>query len=293
MKPEPGVYKGVRFADYLAWDAVSNSRLNLARRSLLHYRDAEWSEPSPALKLGSFIHCGVLEPEAVMLRYVVMPDFVNHPDNKTKDGQQSRNSTKWSRDKEDEFRKVNADKEAIDPGTYKTLVGINKSLARNKRAAKWLSNPGDTEVSIAWFDEETQLLCKARLDYFAADRSMVVDLKTTRDAQKFPGAIASYGYHRQAAHYLSGIEALYGVTIPFGIIAVEPTPVYGSRSAPMNEDAIETGRSEVRQALRAIAGAYESGDWPCYDDPSSWCLPAYYGGGDPIELTVGGEIVTI
>jgi hypothetical protein len=294
IKPEPGVYKGVPFADYLAWDAVSNSRLNLARRSLLHYKESVFTEPSEAMRLGSFVHCGVLEPEAVALRYVVIPRFEHYPDNKTQSGEQtSSTNTKWYKAKVQEFIAVNSDKEVIEQETYRTLLGINKALAKNRRAAEWLSEPGDTEVSIVWSDDETRLLCKARLDYIAGDRSFVADLKTTRDAQGFAKAIANFGYHRQAAHYLDGVIALYGGNPEFRIVAVEPTPVYGVRSAPVNEDTIEIGRSEVRQALRAIANAYEKNEWPGYEDPSSWCLPAYYGGGEEIELMIGGELVTI
>jgi hypothetical protein len=293
FKPEPGVYKGVSFADYLAWDAVSNSRLNLARRSLLHYKESVFSEPSDAMRLGSFVHCGVLEPEAVALRYIVMPDFTRHAENVTKGGKPSTSSTDWSDAKCAEFKRVNSDKEVIDKDTYRTLLGINRAIAKNKRAAEWLSEPGDSEVSIVWVDDETGLLCKARIDWLPQSRNAITDLKTGRDIQAFPKSIANFGYHRQAAHYTDGLAALHGELVPFRIIAVEPTPPYGVRSAPMNEDTIDIGRSEVRQALRAIAGAYESGEWPGYDDPSSWCLPAYYGDGEEIELTIGGETVTI
>lgn len=292
--PEPGIYVGIPFAEYLTWDAISNSRINLARRSLLHFREAAPVEQTDALKLGSFVHCGVLEPEAVALRYIVMPAFENYPDNKTRDGKQSRSvSTEWYKAKVDEFRRVNADKEPIEPATYKTLLGINRAIARNARASKWLSEPGDTEVAIVWTDEETGLRCKARLDFKRRDEPDVTDLKTSRDAQGFSKAIATYGYHRQGAHYLAGVESCYGTARDFNIIAVEPTPPYGVRSAPLSEDAIETGRSEVRQALRAIADAYSSDEWPGYEDPSSWCLPAYYGAGEAIEIVVDGQTVTI
>lgn len=53
--PDPGIYLDVPFEDYLQWDAISNSKLSLANRSLAHFK-AGWNDTeSKALRLGSQI----------------------------------------------------------------------------------------------------------------------------------------------------------------------------------------------------------------------------------------------
>lgn len=289
--PAPGIYRDVPFETYLAWPAVSNSRITMARRSLLHFRE-QVIKDSPTLSAGRFIHCGVLEPLWVSMRYAVMPSYEHDAQNCTGQGKPSTSkATKYYEKKSEAFIAANAGKEIVDQDTFDMLIGISRSLMRSERAREYLMERGEPEVSLVWKDPETELLCKARIDFL---NSGIVDLKSCFDAVKFPRSIAEYGYHRQGAHYRSGYSVLTGEVRPFRLIAVEKTQPWGVRAAPLNEDAIEQGETEVRAALRSIANAYEKNEWPCYEDPSSWCLPSYYQGDDePIELTIGGQTITI
>lgn len=289
--PDPGIYLDVPFETYLSWPAVSNSRLNMARRSLLHFREQVIKE-TEALRLGRFIHCGVLEPLAIPMRYVVMPSFELDPDNVTKAGKPSTSTaTDYYDSKVKAFKAANEGKEIVDKSDYDILIGISKGLMRSPKAKQYLSERGDAEVSMVWIDKETGLRCKARADLL---NSGINDLKSCQDCMGFAKSIATYGYHRQAAHYIGGYRELTGETKPFRLIAVEKTSPFGVRAAELNEDAIDVGESEVREAMRSIAEAYELNQWPCYEDPTSWCLPSYYVGNDePIELTIGGQKVTI
>lgn len=289
--PEPGIYADVPFEQYLSWKAVSNSRLSRARRSLLHFKE-EANYDSPALRIGRFIHCGVLEPLAIQMRYAVMPPFELDKDNCTAAGAPSTSTgTTYYKNKVREFKAANQGKEVVEQSEYDMLLGISKSLNRSTRAREYLADPGETELSIVWVDPETGLLCKARIDFL---NSGINDLKSCADAMNFSKSIANYGYHRQGAFYRAGYQVLTGKLLPFRLIAVEKDKPYGVRAAPLNEDAIEVGESEVRETLRAIKGAYDSGTWPCYDDPSSWCLPSYYQScNEPIELTIDGKTINI
>lgn len=291
--PKPGIYRDVPFATYLQWQAISNSRLNLAMQSLRHFKECKFKEQTTPMRLGTFIHAGILEPLAIPMRYAVQPRYELDEENRTQDGKQSTSTTtKYYKAKAAEFAAVNIGKEIIEQEFYEKLIGISRALAAHDRAREYLTERGNAELSLVWEDAETGLLCKARVDFA---NSGLNDLKTTQSAAKFSNALADYGYHRQAAHYQDGYATLCGGEIkPFRIIAAEPTEPYGVRAAPVSEEAIETGRSEVRKALRDIADAKESNNWPCYADPDAWNLPAWYGGkSDPIELTINGETVTI
>lgn len=289
--PKPGIYPDVPFETYLSWKAVSNSRLSLARRSLLHFREQSNRE-SPALRIGRFIHCGVLEPLAIQMRYAVMPAFELDKGNCTSTGKASTSkATNYYEQKVREFKEMHPGKEIVEQSEYDMLFGISRALNRSARAREYLADAGETELSLVWVDHDTQLLCKARADFI---NSGINDLKSCIDAVNFSKSIANYGYHRQAAFYRNGYEILTGKRLPFRLIAVEKERPYGVRAAPLSEDAIETGESEVRETLRAIAGAYETNQWPCYDDPSSWCLPSYYQSiNEAIELTIDGQTITI
>lgn len=292
--PNPGIYPNVPFEEYIYWPAISNSRLNLAAKSMLHFKMLKFREPTPALRLGQLVHCGILEPMAVIKRYVVQPNFENDADNKTGDGQQSNSkATKYYKAKVEEFRTVNAGKTVVSQDEYERLCGINEALFRSKRARQYLSEMEQTEVSIVWNDAETGLPLKARLD--GVGRLAVGDLKTTQDAMAFSKSVANFGYHRQGAFYQTGWATLNGgELLPFRLIAVESVYPHGVRAAPLSDDAIDTGRTQVRQLLRDVAEARELDFYPCYDDPASWCLPSLYAGADDeVELTIGGESVTL
>ena len=220
--PKPGIYPDVSFEDYLQWDALSNSRMSLAKRSLFHFKYQEWSEPTKAMTLGSLMHCGQLEPRMLSQRYVVMPEFHRDENNVTDSGKRSfAKTTKYVKLKVEQFEQRNSDKEIVEQEEYDKMLGMCNSLADNGLAHQALNGKGPTEVSYLWIDPDTGLLCKARTDKVNQMLDALVDLKTTRDALEFPKSIANFGYDRQAAHYLAGWKELTGDDYDFIIPAVE------------------------------------------------------------------------
>jgi hypothetical protein len=289
--PDPGIYDNIEPEEYFSWDAVSNSRLSLLNRSPLHYQHG-FTESTPAMRLGSLVHAGVLEPLAIMQRYVVMPNYANHPDNKTGKGERSFSSvTTFVKSMEEQFRKLHHDKELVTEEQYKTMVGMASSIAGNEQCSQ-LFRGGRSEQSVVWIDERSGLRCKCRADWLSAGR--MVDLKTTQDPTKFDSAIANYGYHRQMAFYQAGFAAL-GIDVEPWIVCIEKTAPYGVRCGRMGQDAIEVGGREVRALLQQLAECMEENDWPGYRDPDVWRLPSWYGEstGDAVELVIGGEVVSV
>ena len=73
-------------ADYHADPAISASHLHAVAASPYHYwsrflnPDRPVVEPTAAMRLGSLVHCAVLEPDELSSRYAVAPD------RRTKDG---------------------------------------------------------------------------------------------------------------------------------------------------------------------------------------------------------------
>lgn len=274
--PELGVYRDVDFSTYLSWDAVNNSSLTPLTRSPAHYRMAQENPivPSDAMRLGTLVHAGRLEPAALQERYAAMPDFASMV--RTKDGDVPKNprATNEYKELEAEFESANADKEIITLEQLNKMMGIVASLNGSPRALEYLCG-GTYELSITWDDAATGLRCKARLDHWDAEHLRATDLKTCRDALQFEKQIANLHYDRQAAFYMDGLTALGFEPREFCIVAVETEPPYGVRSAPVGDRTLADGRRKYRKALRALANAKQSDNWPSYGNPISWDKPSW------------------
>lgn len=296
--PPPGVYEDVPFETYLKWDAISSSRINLARRSLAHFKANAAIEPTPSLRLGALVHCGQLEPLHLAKRYAVMPAFERDDQNRTKLGERSTStSTVYYQRKKEEFTNANTGKEFVTAAAYDHMVAMVTALSKHERARTYLETPGQIEVAIVWADPDTGLNCKARIDHLGLAARQFTDLKTFSPqigclppSVKFSRSIANFGYHRQMAHYRNGLLILTGELLTAAIVAVDSNAPYCVMAAPFGAEWMEIGSGEVSHTLRMIADSYESNDWPGYDSPESWVPPAWYGDdGEEINLVVNGK----
>lgn len=145
---------------------------------------------------------------------------------------------------------------------------ISKNLRRSAAARVILEN-GKPETTVIWTDQETGVLCKARLDWLKNDLTIIADAKSTTDAspREFARSVYRYGYHRQAAWYLDGVEAATG-TRPalFVFKAFETSAPYASAYYHATDAMIEQGRKENRFHLKRYAEALKSGKWSGYPD---------------------------
>lgn len=274
----PGVYRNLDFAAYLAIPAISNTRMGLVLKSPKHYAaDANMDDQAKPLVIGQLCHCGRLEPMALAERYAVMPDYHLHDDNVTDAGKPSQSkTTRHYKEKAADFAATNKDKQVVPAEWYAEVKEIVASLYADKLSNELFNAPGDTELTLVWRDEESGLLCKARFDKCIPSRQVFVDLKTTADLSKFTRAIANYGYHRQMAHYQEGWAALNGGDLldPW-IVAVEKCRPFCVMAAPLDEEAVMAGYSQRRKALNLIRDCMATGDWPGPAAPKVWRVPEY------------------
>jgi hypothetical protein len=246
-------------ADYHADPAVSASHLHAIARSPYHY----WSryldlkrtpvEPTAAMRLGSLVHCAVLEPEELNQRYGVCG-----PRN-TKAG------------KEQAEQMAAAGIEAV---TASDMMAANcmADSVRLHPAAAALLKQGKAEQSFWWDDAGTGLRCKCRPDWYYG--TTVVDLKTTTDASPaaFARSVATFRYHVQASHYLSGLHGAER----FVFIAVEKTAPYAVAVYELDAAAMAAGNELRQRDLRMIADCRATGEWPGYsNDCQTLSLPKW------------------
>lgn len=290
MTPEPGIYEDVPFADYLAWDALSNSGLSLLKKSPRHFKLGFSKEPQPYLLLGSLYHCGVLEPLAFAKRYAIVPDFHLDEENVTTGGVRTTSrATKYVKERTAEYASMCDGREIVPNEWYEQTLAVVRELSENDDARRILNGEGPRELSIIW--EEDGVLCKARID--KKSRGVIADLKSTAAIDNFTNAIGRYGYHRQMAHYQAGWRELTGDTLQTWLIAVESSHPFAVQAAPMSEEAMEAGYTERRKLLDLYCECRATDNWPGMPNPKCWHVPAWAVDNEPLELVIHGKTVEV
>lgn len=294
VTPDVGVHPSVSFPVYHSWNAASNSRLSVLRRSPAHLK-AYMEEPTDnaTLMFGRAAHAAILEPDDFAKRYLLAERCEAM---KKTDGKRCSNigiiydgSAGWYCGVHSSQGQSDPSVTILTPTDYKATLAVRDAVHVH-RASKLLPQSGQRELSIVWQDESTGTTCKARLDGFspAIAGGVIVDVKTTRDASRraFERSVYSYGYHRQGAFYLEGAKASGFAAEHFAIVAVEKEPPYGVAIYRLDEGAMDVGNVEVfghvapegREGglLARYAECIRTNEWPGYpEDVQDVALPGW------------------
>jgi len=270
--PKPGIYRDVPFDEYSAWDAVNSHLLNGFSRTPAHVKhDISHGglDPRPALEEGWLLHQAVLEPDefAEYGAGLVVPPKV---DRRKKEGKRI-----WA-----DFELANQDKVIVEPKEYEAVQktrrkveAMRDALLSHPSAGEYLRSKGANEVSLVWVDESTGVICKARIDRVGmlGDWPIVGDVKTARNAGRraFERAIAEYGYHVQAQHYLAGLQVLAPIVEGqpfrrFCFFVVENVPPHCVAVWELDESALAAAEQDRQRYLRTWRQCVETGEWPGY-----------------------------
>jgi hypothetical protein len=125
--------------------------------------------------------------------------------------------------------------------------------------------PAIKERSLFWIDEDTGLQCKARPDAMTLGPSALAgDVKSARsaDPEEFVRDLFKFRYDLQAAHYLAGIKAVYGVDANFAFFTVEKDAPHVARTFLMTQEALALGEKNRRYCLRLIRKCLDTNSWP-------------------------------
>jgi len=250
----PGIYE-ISNEEYHSSEGISRSGISLIKKSPLHYWDRylnpeieadEKSQSNSSTLFGNLVHTLILEPTEFDKRYVIGPDI-----NK---------NTKEYKSFKDEHKHLTI----IDSNCYAKAIKAKDSVEKHSIASQ-LINGGLVEKSIYWLDKDTGVLCKARPDIM--QKRLIVDIKTTACARKydFSRSVYSYGYHIQAAMALDAAESLgYEYHANFIFIAIESESPYAVAVYILQDEAIDVGREEYKQALEIYAECKATNVWPSY-----------------------------
>jgi hypothetical protein len=268
-------------ADYHANRAISHSKLECYRRrpALFYKRFVLQMLPPPkesnALRIGSAAHCAILEEQAFLERYVVLPDI----DRRTKEGK-----ALFA-----EFSAQHAGKTFLTEDELDQLMQMRIAVEAHPIARELLS-AGQPEVTWRTPDMHGMRL-QCRTDWWNAEgceasdgKPYVVDIKTVesldRDAfRNFERAVFSFGYHRQAGFYLPLINELHDKPVSrMYYIAVEKVEPYGVGVYRLSDEAIGRGMDENTTDLMRLKRSFDEDDWPNIEPGvRELGLPTWYG----------------
>ena len=227
-------------AEYHAAPGASASRLKLLKRSAAHMKHDmdNPQEPTPAMIIGSATHSAILEPDLFAKEWGRLPEG---------DGR-----SKAVKEAKAELITQFGVGQVLKPDVYDNILAMRDSVLSNALPLDLLDG-ADTETSHYWTEgtgtikdfKQLHVECKARIDALPREDSMwndcVVDIKTTANGspEEFRRSCFNFGYHIQAAHYLSAAERGR-----FIFIVVERDAPHCVAIYELDDDALELGRAD-------------------------------------------------
>lgn len=188
---------------YFALKAVSASQIKTFDKSPYEFwRTSPFNpekideEDKDALSFGSLAHCLLLEPEEVEKRFKIY-DW----------GTKTRSTVKYAKAKEEQ----SDGKTLILPTEYERANFMLSNIRSHKLAAMIIKG-ATTELPIVWEDEESGILCKAKIDAIKRTKSGIIciDYKTSGDIDSLLNSAQKFQYPLQAIHYSEAVYQKYG-----------------------------------------------------------------------------------
>jgi len=260
-----GLHADIPQSDYLALPYASYSRLKRLRDTcpaIVRYEMEHPPPSTPALVVGSAVHCAVLEPFQFTRLYVK--------------GVEGDGRTKAVKDARAALEADHPGATVLSHADYEMVCGVRDAVAAHPKASRLLE--GRPEHTALWTDPETGVQCRGRFDLLSDRVPAVVDLKTCMDASPdaFARSCYQYGYYLQGAMYLQGAQEIGYTAKHFIIVAVEKRPPHVVAVYELEPADLGLGADEVRSLLRTWKRCQDSGVWPGYSDRvERLALPTY------------------
>lgn len=251
--------------DYHSLLAIGSSGLKLLQRSPAHYwaqyvnPDRSRKEPTPAMKLGTAVHCAILEQGEFDNRYITVPEGI---DKRTKDGKAL-------------FAEIEASgKEPLTPDNRQLILSMASAALALPVSIHLFSLEHYTEHSMFWTDPDTGADCKIRPDFHVPPcpqfpNGIIMDVKTCQDASpiEFSRNAWNSDMHLQAALYCDGFKRVYKTDgYPMFLwLAVEKESPFACKYYSAQADLLAYGLKELRPLLALFAECVRTGQWPAYD----------------------------
>ena len=289
-----GLRRDLPFDAYLNSPGISSSQLKtLALATPMDYWYQHRSGlcqriETPAMQLGTLVHCLVLEGEdAFHRRYCRKIKADDFPD-ALRTVEQLRNTcrdldlpvsgskreliarlakhapgvqvydTLAENQKGVRQRIVNAD-------LYDTACAIATQVGRHEAAARLLET-GEPEVSCYGVNEASELAIRCRCDWLRIANGIVLDLKTTKSVAsgEFSRTFYRLGYHLQEALYTDCLRSNKVKVRAFAFLAVQTEPPHHVRLFCQDEESRALANKQYNQSMCRLADCIAHDQWPGY-----------------------------
>ena len=156
------------FTSYVGKPGINQSLLRhiVCPKRFKWYMSNKQAE-TEALLAGQAVHTAALEPEKFNAQFLCLPEL----DRRTTKGKEAYA----------EIIANNPDKKILKPDVFNMAIDVALAIRTEPHCAALLKKT-EKEVTVDWVDQETQTLCKARIDAWDKKRGIVIDIKTTQDA---------------------------------------------------------------------------------------------------------------
>ena len=246
-----GVYDCIPNEKYHAAPGISKSDLDQLHRSAAHYMTSHDlpHEETPDMRIGTALHCAVLEPERFMKTYTTV---------------EGDRRTKAVRDQIKAYEERGC---VFLTETEMAMVMAMRDSVMDSPNAVTLFQGAHSELSVfAWHDD---ILVKCRPDIWNESHGLLIDLKTTTDAspEGFAKSCRRWRYHVQDAWYRHVVAKATDVDaddLSFVFCAVEKTPPFAVAWYTLDPADADRGWCDALADLSVYRTARENDDWSGY-----------------------------
>jgi|GEM_PF-656467 len=253
--------------EYFAVNAINHSNLKYMKESAskYHFNLLHPRKPSPAMSLGKAIHCAVLEPDVFDATYAIQESF----DKRTKAGKEK--AAQWA--------KENEGKTAITQDDFDIIGRVTDTINNDPFFGNLINTPLK-EVCFFLRYPKTGHILKCKVDAFHDEKLILVDLKTTDNAQPFSfnADITKYSYLTQAAIYSHIVSVcIHKEIIGFVILAVEKGRDNDMVPYYFDKPDLQAGLGMCEMWLHELKKCEDTNIWPGYERKfRKYNMPEWY-----------------
>ncbi len=243
------------FDDYLSYDAISRSDLNLVEKSPEHYiRKSEIYKSTRSMDVGTMFHSFLLEPDVFFEKSCILEKNLD------------------SRKKEDRALKIINElegKKIIQKKDFELLKKMHEGVKRNRMASKLICG-GLSEMTLIGKDKNTGLKIKCRPDYMIdvdKSKAIILDIKTTQSARDvdFMRSMYAYNYHIQQ-HMITSLLLQKYEQVDFYFIVCEKESLYSCVVYNLSDDIMRFAETKYNNLMAKIKQCKEDGVYNGYEN---------------------------
>jgi hypothetical protein len=243
------------FEDYLSYDAISRSDLNLIEQSPEHYaRKSEIHKSSKAMDIGTLFHCFLLEPDVFFEQTYILD---RNLDSRKKADKELKNELKLS------------GKNVIEKKDFELLKKLHEGVRRNRMASKLICG-GLPEMTLLGVDEKTGLKIKSRPDYMISvdkKKAIVIDIKTAKSARDvdFMRSLYTNNYHVQQ-HMITYLLLQKYEQVDFYFVVCEKESLCSCVVYNLSNDIMRFAETKYNNLMAKIKQCKEEGIYEGYEN---------------------------